>query len=509
MVNSIVSHSRRYSLGSVACARPMRSSPHLPNTKNQLDRLDPLVWKITAVAVLGSLMGQVDATVVNVSLSSLAVDLHSSLTTIQWVTSGYLLALALMLPLHGWLVGQLGAKSLYLWCFPIFTLSSALCGLAWSANSLIGFRVLQGMSGGLMAPLAQVMIVRAAGRHVARVFGYAAVPILLGPLLGPVLAGAILQHASWRWLFLVNVPVGLLGILLAIRFLPEDRAEARPRDLDVVGFCLLSPGLVLFLYAMDHVSERIGLTAFLVALVLLTVLIRTATRKGDDALIDLQLFRGKDFSASVLTQFTLNGISFAGQMLIPIYLIRVCGESPSAAGWLMAPLGLGMICTYPKIGVLTQRFGIRRVASSGAFLALAGTLPFIFLASHGMSLPLLVGTLFVRGMGLSAVGIPSITSAYASVEKEHLPMATTSLNIVQRLGGPTLTTLYATFLGWRLGMARSGASLSSAFTAAFLLLCGLHACRFAAALRLPLSLDKETAQPLAEGSPALLEAMSE
>jgi len=186
----------------------------LPDTKNQLDRLDPLVWKITAVAVLGSLMGQVDATVVNVSLSSLAVDLHSSLTTIQWVTSGYLLALALMLPLNGWLVGQLGAKSLYLWCFPIFTLSSALCGLAWSANSLIGFRVLQGMSGGLMAPLTQMMIVRAAGRHTARVFGYAAIPILLGPLLGPVLAGAILQHGSWRWLFLVNIPVGLLGIAL-------------------------------------------------------------------------------------------------------------------------------------------------------------------------------------------------------------------------------------------------------------------------------------------------------
>ncbi|HXM12586.1 MAG TPA: DHA2 family efflux MFS transporter permease subunit [Terriglobales bacterium] len=414
----------------------------MPNTKNQLDRLDPLVWKITAVAVLGSLMGQVDATVVNVSLSSLAVDLHSSLTTIQWVTSGYLLALALMLPLNGWLVGQLGAKSLYLWCFPIFTLSSALCGLAWSANSLIGFRVLQGMSGGLMAPLAQMMIVRAAGRHTARVFGYAAIPILLGPLLGPVLAGAILQHASWRWLFLVNVPVGLFGILLAIRFLPEDRAEARPRDLDVVGFCLLSPGLVLFLYAMDHVSERIGLTAFLVALVLLTVFIRAATRRGDDALIDLQLFRGKDFSASVLTQFTLNGISFAGQMLIPI-MRRVTQRGRLVDG----SSRKGMICTYPKIGVLTQRFGIRRVAGSGAFLALAGTLPFLFLASHGMSLPLLVCTLVVRGMGLSAVGIPSITSAYASVEKEHLPMATTSLNIVQRLGGPTLTTLCATFLG--------------------------------------------------------------
>src|ERR1700722_13551075 len=182
MVNSIISHSRRYSLGCVACARPMRSSRHLSNTKNHLDRLDPLVWKITAVAVLGSLMGQVDATVVNVSLSSLAVDLHSSLTTIQWVTSGYLLALALMLPLNGWLVRRLGAKSLYLWCFSIFTLSSALCGLAWSANSLIAFRILQGMSGGLMAPMTQMMMARAAGKHMARLMGYAAVPVLMGPI---------------------------------------------------------------------------------------------------------------------------------------------------------------------------------------------------------------------------------------------------------------------------------------------------------------------------------------
>src|ERR1700729_806378 len=149
----------------------------MPKNSSDTVRLDPFVWKITSVAVLGSFLAQLDATIVNVSLSSLAVDLHSSLTAIQWVTSGYLLALALMLPLNGWLVGRLGAKSLFLWFFSAFTLSSALCGLAWSANSLIAFRVLQGMSGGLMAPLAQMMIVRAAGRHTARVFGYAAIPI--------------------------------------------------------------------------------------------------------------------------------------------------------------------------------------------------------------------------------------------------------------------------------------------------------------------------------------------
>ncbi len=406
-----------------------------------------------------------------------------------------------MLPLNGWLVERIGAKSLYLWCFSAFTLFSALCGMAWSANSLIAFRILQGMSGGLMAPMAQMMMAGAAGKHMARIIGYAAVPVMLGPILGPVIAGAILQHASWRWLFLVNLPVGALAILLAILFLPNEREEISSRELDLSGLALLSPGLVLFLYGSDHLGERIGLAALLVSVILIAFFFRMAGRKGDRALIDLRLFRSRTFSASATTQFMSNGISFAGQMLIPIYLIRGGGQSPSATGWLLAPLGLGMICSYPWMGALTQRFGIRTISAGGALLAFAATLPFLYLTSHGLVLAVLACALFLRGVGLSAVGIPSISAAYAPSETD-LPMATTSLNIVQRLGGPTLTTLCATFLGWRLGLAQSSASLSSAFTVAFLLLCGFHAFLFAAALRLPLSLDKAT-EPLAEESPAL------
>src|ERR1700730_10589752 len=472
-----------------------------PGGGGEADRLGPAVWKITAVTVAGAFMAQLSTTMVNVSLSSLGAELHASLSAIQWVTSGYLLALALMLPLTGWLVDRIGAKALYLRCFVAFTLSSALCGIAWSANSLIAFRILQGMSGGLLAPMVQMMMARAAGKHMARVIGYAAVPVVLGPILGPVIAGAILQIASWRWLFLVNLPVGVLAIVLAVLFLPNDREETRSRELDLPGFALLSPGLVLFLYGSDHPGERMGLTALLISIILLALFFRMAIRKGDKALIDLQLFKRKTFSASATTQFMSNGISFAGQMLIPIYLIRACSQSPSATGWLLAPLGVGMICSYPWMGALTERFGVRKVSAGGALLAFAGTLPFLYLASHGLVFAVLGCALFVRGMGLSAVGIPSISAAYASVRKQDLPMATTSLNIVQRLGGPTLTTLCATFLGWRLGMAPSSASVSSAFTAAFLLLCGLHAFLFAAALRLPLSLGKATEQPLEE-SPA-------
>jgi EmrB/QacA subfamily drug resistance transporter len=456
-----------------------------PGGGGEADRLGPDVWKITAVTVAGVFMTQLSTTMVNVSLSSLGTELHASLSAIQWVTSGYLLALALMLPLTGWLVDRIGAKALYLRCFVAFTLSSTLCGVAWSANSLIAFRVLQGMSGGLLAPMAQMMIARAAGKHMTRIMGYAAVPVMLGPLLGPVIAGAILQFASWRGLFLVNLPVGALAIALAIFFLPNDREETKQRDLDLVGFALLSPGLVLFLYGSDHMGERIGQITVALSVVLLAMFFKVAIRKGDRALIDLRLFKGKTFFDSTVTQFVSNGVSFAGQMLIPIYLIDACGRSPSATGWLLAPLGVGMICSYPWMGALTQRFGIRKLSAGGAFLALAGTLPLVWLASHGLSVAVLACTLFVRGVGLSAVGIPSISAAYTSVKKRDLPMATTSLNIVQRLGGPTMTTLCATFLGWRLSAAPSPAVTSDAFAEAFGLLCFLHVLLFLATLRLP------------------------
>lgn len=460
-------------------AEPLTESARLPSP----------VWNITAVAVLGSLLSQIDATVVNVSLSSLATELHSNLAIIQWVTSGYLFALALVLPLNAWLVHRIGAKSLYLWCFAAFTICSALCGLAWSANALILFRILQGMSGGLLAPMAQLMMARAGGKNMARLMGYAALPILAGPILGPVLAGLILQHASWRWLFFVNLPVGLLAIILALLFLPNDRTEVAPRAFDFVGFALLSPGLVLFLYGADHVREPLGLGCLAVALAFLAVFVVSAHRKGDRALVNLGLFKRRVFPISAITQFLQNGIVFASQMVIPFFLIRACGRTPGATGWLLAPLGLGMLCIYPSLGALTQRFGIRRVSVAGALLSLISTVPFLYLTTHGLIIGLLELALFFRGFGQGAIGIPSITAAYASVKAQDLPMAATTLNIAQRLGGPTLTTICATFLAWRLNATSPSATRPSAFMATFVLLCGLHALLLFAALRLPVTIE--------------------
>ncbi|TWB46430.1 EmrB/QacA subfamily drug resistance transporter [Rhizobium sp. ERR 922] len=453
-------------------------------------RLDPSVWKICVIALFGGLLSQLDATIVNVSLSNLAADLNTSFSTIQWVTSGYLLALTLVLPLNGWLVDRIGARALYLWCFAAFTLSSTLCGLAWSAKSLIGFRVLQGTSGGLLAPMAQMMVARAAGNQMARVAGYISLPVLLAPILGPVLTGAILQYASWRWLFLINFPVGVLAFLLAVAFLPRDGQQTARRNLDWVGLVLLSPGLALFLYGSERTDQGVGRSVFLAGILMIAAFLWWARRKGNDALVDLRLFRNKVFSTAAVTQFLSNGALFAGQMLIPAFLIQACGRAPTEMGWMLAPLGLGMMITYPSIGTLTERFGIRGVSAGGALLAFVATLPFLYLALHGFSLATLVVALFFRGMGQGAVGLPSMTAAYASVGRQDLPMATTSANIVQRLGGPTMTTLCATLLSWELGTEGGGLAISRAFAGGFALLCILHALTFLAAVRLPVRLKK-------------------
>lgn len=471
-----------------------QSSPESADVAGSLvdDRLDPSVWKIAGVALFGALLAQLDATIVNVSLSNLAAELNTSLSAIQWVTSGYLLALTLVLPLNGWLVDRIGAKALYLWCFSAFTLCSALCGLAWSAPSLIGFRVLQGVSGGLLAPMTQMMIARAAGKHMARVAGYMALPVLLAPVLGPMIAGAILQYASWRWLFLVNLPIGLIALVLVVLFLPNDRNETTRRSLDWFGLALLSPGLVLFLYGSERLDQITGRVILAGGVAMMALFLWTAQRKGDDALIDLRLFKGKVFSTAAVTQFLSNGGMFAGQMLIPAFLIQACGRTPGEMGWMLAPLGIGMMITNPFMGALTDRFGIRRVSAGGALLTFIATLPMVFLAMHGLNLLVLMPALLLRGMGMSGVGLPSLTAAYASVSRRKMPMATTSLNIVQRLGGPTMTTLCATFLAWKLQPQGTDHAVSIAYAWTFLILCGLHAVTFLSATRLPRRVDDVT-----------------
>jgi predicted MFS family arabinose efflux permease len=255
---------------------------------------------------------------------------------------------------------------------------------------------------------------------------------------------------------------------------------------------LLSPGLVMFLYGSERLDRAAGCIILTCGLLMMAAFLWSAWERGDNALIDLRLFRGKVFSVAAVTQFLSNGGMFAGQMLIPAFLIQACGRVPGEMGWLLAPLGIGMMLANPFMGMLTDRFGIRRVSAGGALLTLLATFPMLYLTVRGLNPLVLIPALLLRGMGMSSVGLPSLSAAYASVRRERMPMATTSLNIVQRLGGPTMTTLCATFLAWKLKSVDAGHAISSAYRGAFLILCGIHAFAFLAAVQLPRRLDDVT-----------------
>lgn len=453
--------------------------------------IDPGVWKVAAVVLVGPFMTQMDSTVVNVSLPVIQQKLHSSLATSQWIISGYLLALALMLPLNGWLVDRIGAKRLYLGCFSVFTLASLLCGLAPTMGQLIGARLIQGGAGGLMAPMAQMMMARVAGRHMARVMGYAAMPVLIAPILGPTLAGEILKRADWRWLFYLNLPIGILGLALATLLLQRDLAPVKRRPFDHVGCLLISPGLVALLYGLPRFRAWDGPSVSLVGILLLAGFVWHAQRKGSDALIDLRLFKIRIFSTAAATQFSANGVFYARQFLVPLYLITGCALSADQTGRMMAAMGIGMVCSFSMIGTLTERFGCRAVSASGALLSLLGLLPFAGMILEHFSSVWAVVSLFLSGAGQGMINIPSMSAAYAAVPKEKLAVANTAINIVQRLGGPLATTVMA------LAMSNVASDVPtpgpSSFLFAFGLLIGLQGIAVISASLLPRNIHREDA----------------
>src|SRR6201994_1892850 len=218
-----------------------------PADPNALDR-ETLV--VAAVVILGAVMSILDTTIVNVAIDRLSLDFHASLTTIQWVVTGYTLALAAVIPATGWAADRFGTKRIYLSSLALFMLGSALCAIATTAGELIAFRVLQGVGGGMIMPAVMTIMTKKAGPHrMGRVMGILGVPMLIAPIVGPILGGWLVDDVSWRWIFLINVPIGVVGIILAWLKLDRDQPEPSHR-LDWLGMALLSPGLTLAIFGL-------------------------------------------------------------------------------------------------------------------------------------------------------------------------------------------------------------------------------------------------------------------
>src|SRR4051795_610143 len=233
----------------------MASSPSAAAQDTGLDRdLMMVAW----VVVLGAIMSILDVTVVNVAINTLASEFHTSLTTIQWVSTGYTLALATVIPLTGWAADRFGTKRLYLTSILLFVCGSVLSGLAWSAGSLIAFRVLQGFGGGMLMPLGMTILTRAAGpQRVGRVMAVIGVPMLLGPIFGPILGGWLVDDFSWHWIFFINVPIAIAALISSARILPRDIPK-HDEILDWLGLVLLSPSLALIIYGLAESGSSGG-----------------------------------------------------------------------------------------------------------------------------------------------------------------------------------------------------------------------------------------------------------
>jgi EmrB/QacA subfamily drug resistance transporter len=435
------------------------------------DRIEPHVWRIASVVVLGSVMSILDTTIVNVALETLGRDLHATLADIQWVLTGYMLSLGAVIPVTGWAARRFGARNVYILSLVIFTVSSVLCGFAGSTSQLIFFRVLQGVGGGMILPIGQMMMASAAGpQRMGRIMGITAIPVMLAPIIGPTVGGLIVDNASWRWIFFVNVPIGIIALVAAFRILPRDRHGGHEK-LDVVGLFLLALGVPLVTYglaeigATGHFTTPRVLVPILTGAVLIALFALHATRTARP-LLDLHLYRRTTFAAASVAMFCLSGALFGGMVLIPLYWQQIRGESALDTGLLMAPMGIGMVIVLPLIGRLADRIGGGPLALAGVIVTTIATIPFGFIGAH-TPIAFLCGAMVIRGMGVGLAFMPAMTAAFASLQRSELPDATPQLNVLQRIGGSIGTAVLAVVLQRALVGSTSLDDAAAAFGTAF------------------------------------------
>ena len=415
------------------------SAPEYP------DNIDGAVLKIAGVVVLGAIMTILDITVVNVALPTFqtaftGIDDPLPYSTVAWTVTGYTLALATVIPLTGWAADRFGTKRLYLAAIGLFTLGSALCAAAQSIEMLITFRVLQGLGGGMLMPLGMTIMTRAAGPHrMGRLMAVLGIPMLLGPIMGPILGGWLIEHASWHWIFLINLPLGV-GAMVYAWFVLEKDAPQPSESFDFLGMALMSPGLALFLYGVssipgaangDYGYTRVWVTA--ITGVLLVVAFVFHSFRPEHPLLDLRLFKNRNLTVSIITMFMFVAAFFGGLLLVPTYFQQVRGESALVAGLLVAPQGIGAMLTMPIAGTLSDRLPVGRIVPVGLVVIVIGFFGLTQVTAT-TPYPLLIAELFVLGLGMGASMMPLFTSALKTLRAHEVARGSTLLNINQQIG---------------------------------------------------------------------------
>lgn len=448
-------------------------------------------WKIAAVTGAGAFIAMLDSTIANLAIESIRDDLASTLPVIQWVATGYLLALAVSLPATGWLGSRYGHGRVWAVSLAVFVLGSALCAIAPSPLTLIAARLLQGLAAGLMVPAGQAILGSVAGpKQLGRVMGSIGLVVALGPALGPAFGGFLLEIASWRSLFWINVPLGVITLLMARGLVPAGViSDERPPDWK--GLILIGCGLPLLLYGANEIGSS-GTTALTLLAIgfgmILSVGFIFNSMTISHPLIDLSLLRRRTFAAATSTVGLTGANMYGGLLLIPLYLQLMAGQDTIEAGLMLLAMGLGTAVALYFGGMLTDRYSAGSVTLAGAVLLFISTMPFLFFSTF--SLITLIIVLVIRGIGLALAQMPAYTAAYASVTDKQIGDAATLVNIVQRIGGAIGA------IGLVIALAQSGGRTSPiAYTWVFGILTGVSLLTMATGLKLKWSdEDRSTAR---------------
>ncbi|HEU5023714.1 MAG TPA: DHA2 family efflux MFS transporter permease subunit [Spirillospora sp.] len=417
--------------------------------------LDRGVLAVAMCVVLGAIMSILDVTVVNVAINDLTKEFDAPLATIQWVATGYTLALATVIPITGWAAARFGTKRLYMISIGLFVIGSMLAGLAWSASSLIVFRVLQGLGGGMIMPAGMTILTQAAGpKRVGQVMSVVGIPMLLGPILGPILGGWLVDDVSWRWIFFINLPIGIVALFMSARILKKDQPQ-RAERLDIPGLILLSPGLAALIYGlakgaeMKDFTKPEGLIPTVIGAVLVVGFVFRALN-AKSPLIDLRLLKRRSVLAASGTMVLFMAAFMGAMLLLPLYYQTVRGQGALHSGLLLAPQGLGAMVTMPIGGKLTDRIGPGRVVLVGLVVVVLSVAGFAAILEADTSFWALGAVLFVMGLGMGMTMMPTMAAAIQTLEHDEVPRASTMLNIIQQVSTSLGTALISVLLANKL-----------------------------------------------------------
>ncbi|MGL5819523.1 MAG: DHA2 family efflux MFS transporter permease subunit [Phycicoccus sp.] len=409
---------------------------------------------VVAVLVVGSLMVVLDTTILSVAVGELSRQFRAPLPAVQWAVTGYTLALVTSIPVTAWAVGRWGATRVYLAAVSLFLVGSGLAGVAWTLESLVAFRVLQGLGGGLLTPVAMTIVLRnAPPPQRGRAMALLGLPVLIGAAIGPTLGGWLLDAASWRWMFWVNLPLGMLTIALGRRILPADAPASGPA-LDRVGLLLLSPGLAALLYGLTRVGDGVSLDAVgagssLVGAAMVAAFAWRALRQADP-LISIGLLRRRDLAVGAGILLCFSAAYFGSVILTPLYFQLGRGETATMSGLLLVPQAVATGVSMQVAGRLLDRVPPGRVVGAGIAMAAAGFGLFAVLLSPTTPYLALAAALVLAGLGVGATLMPTITTATRHLDHDDSPSGTTLLTIVSQVATATGAAAVSVLLAARL-----------------------------------------------------------